>query len=98
VTAESSRRSRILYGPRADPLDLGETLDHLLVGQFTQFGLGQAPIAEALRQIQDGSGLAPGQSETAQCALVDGCELASIWHPAAEMPGEAREDRGRRDH
>jgi hypothetical protein len=42
---------RALDGPCADPLDPGELPDHLLVGQLAQLGLGQAPIAEALRQI-----------------------------------------------
>jgi hypothetical protein len=48
-----------LHGPRADPLHRGELPDHLLIGQLAQLGLGQAPIVEALRQIQDGGSLAP---------------------------------------
>jgi hypothetical protein len=63
-----------------------------MVGQITQLGPGQAPIAEALGQIQDGSGLAPGQSELTQCLLVDSRELASIRDPTAEPLGEAREN------
>jgi hypothetical protein len=69
---------RALHGPRADPLNLGEPPDHLVIGQLAQLGLGQAPIAEALRQIQDGCSFVPGQSEAMQCPLVEGRELASI--------------------
>jgi hypothetical protein len=42
---------RALHGPRADALDLSEPPDHLFIGQLAQLGLGQAPVAEALRQV-----------------------------------------------
>ena len=87
---------RALHGPGADPLDLGKPPDHLLVRQLAQSGLGQASVAEAPRQIQHGGGLAPRQAETTQCPLVDRREFASTRHPAAELLGEARENRGRR--
>ncbi|HUN31965.1 MAG TPA: FAD-dependent oxidoreductase, partial [Trebonia sp.] len=51
---------RALDGPRADSLDGGEPADHLLVGQVTQRGLGQVPVAEPLGQVKDGAGLAVG--------------------------------------
>ena len=94
----SINMERALHGPRADALNLGEPPDHFLVGQLAELGLAQAPIAEALRQIHDGSGLTPGQSETMQCPRVHNRELARIRHPTAEPLGEASENCGRGDH
>ena len=52
--------------PQPDLLAFIRLPDHLLIGLRTYFGVGKAPAAEALRQIQNGSGLAPGGADFVQ--------------------------------
>lgn len=89
---------RALHGPAADTFYCGELPDHFLIGQLAELGRGQAAVAEALGQVQDGGSLTPGQADAAERFRVEGDEFAGVGDAGAEAFGEAREDRHRRDH
>jgi hypothetical protein len=73
---------RAFGGPRANPFDLSQACNRIVVGQTTQLELGETTVSKAFRQFTHRTRFLARQPKLAEDLHVDGRELGSIWHTA----------------